>query len=104
MTDPSHPGVDPWTFVMQNRRWDGRPIRFWKSARRHRIGKWHALYVIATAEPEWSWPVDGRDAKWRWVGSDDRGVLLEVVALDLPDEVRVTHVMPRYREMRRANG
>jgi hypothetical protein len=29
-----------------------------------------------------------------WTGPDDRGVELEIVALDLPEEVIVIHVMP----------
>ncbi|WP_157553420.1 hypothetical protein [Jiangella gansuensis] len=37
---------------------------------------------------------DGYDARVVWIGSDDRGVELEIVALDLPDEWLVIHVMP----------
>jgi len=29
-----------------------------------------------------------------WIGSDDRGIELEIVAMDLPDAVVVIHVMP----------
>ena len=34
------------------------------------------------------------DARLVWVGEDDRGVELEIVALDLPDAVVVIHDMP----------
>lgn len=39
------------------------------------------------------------DARLVWVGKDDRGIELEIVALDLPDAIVVIHVMPR--ELRR---
>ncbi|MEP6463776.1 MAG: hypothetical protein ABJC62_10260 [Frankiaceae bacterium] len=38
-----------------------------------------------------------RDAQLVWIGPDDRGVWLEVVAVDLPDTLLVIHVMPQYR-------
>ncbi len=34
------------------------------------------------------------DARLVWIGEDDRGVELEIVALDLTDAVVVVHVMP----------
>lgn len=34
------------------------------------------------------------DARLVWIGMDDRGIELEIVALDLPDGVVVLHVMP----------
>jgi hypothetical protein len=34
------------------------------------------------------------DARLVWIGPDDRGIELEIVALDLGDEVIVIHVMP----------
>ena len=36
-----------------------------------------------------------------WVGEDDRGLELEVVALDLPDYLLVIHVMPTQLRRRR---
>lgn len=39
------------------------------------------------------------DARLVWIGEDDRGVELEVVALDLDEAVIVIHVMPT--ELRR---
>ena len=69
-------------------------VRWYRSARRHRIGKAHALHVIMTIEPT---PVPGtgeRDAQLYWVGPDDRGMELEIVALDLADAIVVIQVMP----------
>ena len=34
------------------------------------------------------------DARLVWIGEDDRGIELEIVALDLDDAVVVIHVMP----------
>jgi hypothetical protein len=34
------------------------------------------------------------DQRLVWVGEDDLGIELEIVALDLPDAVVVIHVMP----------
>lgn len=34
------------------------------------------------------------DARLVWIGPDDRGIELEIVALDMEDEVVVIHVMP----------
>jgi hypothetical protein len=64
------------------------------SARRHRIGKAHALHVVDTVDPEQVPATSTADARLVWIGEDDRGVELEIVALDLPDAVVVIHVMP----------
>jgi hypothetical protein len=37
---------------------------------------------------------DIADARLVWIGADDRGIELEIVALDLDDAVVVIHVMP----------
>ena len=71
-----------------------RSVRWYRSARRHRIGKAHALHVISTCEPERIPATEDYDARLVWIGADDRGVELEVVALDLPDAILVIHVMP----------
>jgi hypothetical protein len=34
------------------------------------------------------------DARLVWIGEDDRGIELEIVALDLNDAIVVVHVMP----------
>lgn len=69
-------------------------IRFTQSARRHRIGKAHAVYVIENTSPV-DIPADGGlDPRRVWVGPDDRDVELEIVAVVLPAELLVIHVMP----------
>lgn len=73
---------------------DGRAIRWYRSARKHRIGRAHALYVMAIYEPVVIGAREALDARLRWVGTDDRGVQLEIVALDAPDAITVIHVMP----------
>jgi hypothetical protein len=48
----------------------------------------------AAGEPELV-PADGDlDDRLVWIGPDDRGVLLEVIAIDLPDYLLVIHAMP----------
>ncbi|MGI8717849.1 MAG: hypothetical protein ACR2JN_08475 [Lapillicoccus sp.] len=71
-----------------------RAVRWFRSARRHRIGKVHAMHVITTCDPTAVAATDSVDARLVWIGSDDRGIELEIVALDLPDAVVVIHVMP----------
>ena len=71
-----------------------RPVRWFRSARRHRIGKARSLSVMNTIEPE-AVPADADfDSRLEWIGVDDRGIELEIVALDLPDAIAVVHVMP----------
>ena len=73
-------------------------VRFSQSARRHRIGKAHALHVMNTTEPEVT-PADETNNERRlWIGPDDRGVALEIIAIVETDYLLVIHVMPhRYR-------
>ena len=59
-----------------------------------RVGKAHAMHVITTTAPEQVPATDVADARLVWIGSDDRGIELEIVALDLEDAVVVIHVMP----------
>ena len=61
-----------------------KPIRFTRSARRHRIGKTHALYVMNTAEPL----IEDRGITW--IGE------LTVVLVERPEVFLVIHVMPNY--------
>lgn len=72
----------------------GRSIRWYRSARRHRVGKAHALHVIESTEPVQVRATDTLDARLVWIGPDDRGIELEIVALDLQDAITVIHVMP----------
>jgi len=81
-------------------------LRFTRNARRHRIGKAHAVHVMATVEPVATENKRG-ELELSWVGSDDRGVELEIVAVMIRDQradepqlmLLVLHVMPtNYRE------
>jgi hypothetical protein len=57
------------------------------------------MHVITTAEPEVTPATDTADTRLSWIGKDDRGVELEIVALELDDMWLVIHVMPtNYRE------
>ncbi len=62
--------------------------------RRHRIGKAHAKFVIDSVVPDHVPMTATADARLVWIGEDDRGIELEIVALDLDDAVVVVHVMP----------
>lgn len=73
-----------------------RDVRFTQSARKHRIGRAHVFYVMDTYEPTDAVSRHGEPAL-RWEGADDRGVMLEVVAVVTPDHLLVIHVMPQYR-------
>lgn len=69
-------------------------VRFTQSARRHRIGMVRALYVMSNTEPV-TVPAE-HDLRERllWIGPDDRGLDLEVIAIAEPDYLLVIHVMP----------
>lgn len=63
-------------------------------AQAHRIGRAHVVYVMTTVEAVVI-PADGdADERFFWIGEDERGRELEIVALNLPDFVLVIHVMP----------
>ena len=52
------------------------------------------MHVISTTEPIEVSATGDLDARLVWIGKDDRGIELEIVALDLPEAVVVIHVMP----------
>jgi hypothetical protein len=74
-------------------------IRFTQSARKHCVGRTSAWHVLATAEPTAVTRTGGADA-WLYVGPDERGRELEVIALEVhPADggrpyLLVIHVMP----------
>jgi hypothetical protein len=53
----------------------------------------HARYVMSTVQPTESTRTTGRTALL-WIGTDDRGIELEIVAAVLPGLYLVIHVMP----------
>lgn len=52
------------------------------------------MHVITTTEPTPVPASEAFDARLVWIGPDDRGIELEVVALDHAEAVVVIHVMP----------
>ena len=72
-----------------------KEVHFARSARRHRIGKAHVLFVLESCEPMTVLISDGEDQKLLWIGYDERGLELEVIALELAESILVIHVMPR---------
>lgn len=74
----------------------GREVRWTRGARKHGIGRGSARHVIRTIEHVAVPPGPGEsDPRWWWVGDDERGRGLEVVAVDLPDgRLLVIHVFP----------
>ena len=70
--------------------------RFTRSARKHRIGKASARFVMATTRPIVAPSPEGEDERRLWVGVDERGRELESVAIVLGDDVLVIHVMPTH--------
>lgn len=75
-----------------------KPTKFTRGSRKHRIGRAHARYVMASVDPIVVPATAGVDERFVWVGVDDRGLELEIVALNLDDKVLVIHVMPIYRK------
>jgi hypothetical protein len=71
-----------------------KEVHFARSARKHRIGKAHVLFVLESCEPMTVLTSDGEDQKLLWIGYDDRGLELEVIALELSECILVIHVMP----------
>ena len=69
-------------------------IRFTQSARKHRIGRARALHVIKHHEPIGTTSDNADYERLFWYGKDDRGLGLEVIAINFPDYLLVIHVMP----------
>ena len=76
-----------------------RRVRFTRSARKHRIGKAHVLAAMNAAGDPQRIPAEGDlDERLLWIGPDDRGVVLEVIGINLPDYLLIIHAMPhRFR-------
>lgn len=76
----------------------GMEIRFTQAARKHRIGRASARYVMARTEPTPTRTARGNVA-WRYVGPDERRRELEIVVVEVGDDhgglvLLVIHVMP----------
>ena len=69
-------------------------IEFTTASRKHRIGRARVRHVMATTQPELVVTNRGEEG-WRYVGPDDRGLILEVIAVETDDDtLLVIHVMP----------
>jgi hypothetical protein len=68
--------------------------RFTQSARKHRIAKGRALFVIENYLPEDVPHFVSGERKIFWLGLDDRGLELEIVAIHIDTIVLVIHVIP----------
>ena len=81
-------------------------INFSQSARKHRIGKAHVLSVISNFEAARAVAPDesGKADRLVWVGRDDRGLELEVIAIEIDKTLMVIQVMPTSFRRRKANG
>jgi hypothetical protein len=71
-----------------------KPVKFARSARKHRIGRAHALAAINSAEPVFVPATEKYGDQWVWIARDDRGVELEIVGVDKPDCMLIIHVQP----------
>lgn len=78
-------------------------VRFTRSARKHRIGRAHALHVLNTTEPTITPATTDASERRTWIGPDDRDLELEIVAIVEPDYLLVIHVMPTDLRRRRRN-
>jgi hypothetical protein len=76
-------------------------IRFAQSARRHRVGKASVRNVTAAVVPT-AVETPAGNAAWFYLGTDERGRRLEIVAVELepgdggPADLLVIHVMPTH--------
>lgn len=73
-------------------------VRFARTARKHRIGKARVLHVMENTEPQ-TVPAgenDNPDELLVWIGDDNRGTEIEVVAAVKPDCLLVIHAMPTH--------
>ncbi len=74
-------------------------IRLTQAARKRRIGRAHIEAAMSNAHTiETVAATDLIDPQIVWIGEDDRGDELEVIAVVLPNELLIIHVMPtRYK-------
>jgi hypothetical protein len=82
----------------------GRLVRCTHGARKHRIGRASARHVIRNVQRARTTTIGGADA-WLWIGADERGRQLEIIAVDLTPAggepyLLVIHTMPTQRRGR----
>ena len=69
-------------------------IKFTQASRKHRIGKTRVLFVMENYSPSLLEGNLDYIERYVWIGKDDRGLELEVVALILEEYLLITHVTP----------
>lgn len=75
-----------------------RGIYITQAARKRKIGRAHIEFAMTHAHTVETVQDVERDPQIVWIGQDDRGVELEIIAVVLPDKLLIIHVMPtRYR-------
>jgi hypothetical protein len=78
-------------------------LRWARSATRHRISRQRSAYVIEHARLRFRLPAEGgqRDDRLLYVGDDEDGLEIEVMAVELEgDELFVIHAMPMREKYR----
>lgn len=73
-----------------------KPIRFTRGSRKHRIGRQSAYHVIAMTAADIATDEQTGDTTLTWIGADERGRELEIVAVEKDDCYLVIHVMPTH--------
>lgn len=69
-------------------------LRFTQAARKHRVGRERVRHAMASTTPTVVVTKRG-DQGWLYMADDDRGVELEIIAVELADgALLVVHVMP----------
>jgi hypothetical protein len=71
-------------------------IRLAQSARKHRIGRAHVIYVVGNYAYGVLESEDKEKIQYVWVANDDRGLELEIVGVVVEDYVLIIHVMPTH--------
>jgi hypothetical protein len=75
-----------------------KPIRFTRGFRKHWIGRESAYHVIAMTAANITTDPDTGETALSWIGEDERGRQLEIVAIEKPDCFLVIHVVPHHRK------
>jgi len=76
-------------------------VKFASSARKHRISRARIQQALTNHTFTETLPVAGIDPKVLYLGVDERGVELEIIAVVLPRTLLVIHAMPTH--YRRSN-
>jgi len=81
-----------------------KEIRFSKSARKHKVGKGHALEVIFGYAPLRVQARNDFEREYVWIGKDSRGRELEIVGIELEEFILIIHVMPKLFRRGKSDG